>query len=105
MKKNVQRVSTGAEAVNSVQVENTSNTTPAKWLSAVSTNGVKLITTQSICVITGKRGRLSDIKSQDRKLQITGYMVLRFSGSEIISDLKQCEEDILAAVKRRRQGE
>lgn len=43
-------------------------------------------------------------KTQDRKLQIKGYMVLRFSGSEIISDIKQCEEDILAAIKQRKSG-
>lgn len=43
-------------------------------------------------------------KTQDRKLQINGYMVLRFSGSEIISDLRLCEEDILSAIARRRSS-
>lgn len=46
--------------------------------------------------------RIISDKTQDRKLQLNGYMVLRFSGSEIISDLLQCEEDILAAIKTSR---
>lgn len=40
-------------------------------------------------------------KVQDRRLQISGYMVLRFSGSEILGDLLLCEQDILDAIKSR----
>lgn len=40
-------------------------------------------------------------KVQDRKLQIMGYMVLRFSGSEILGDILLCEQDILDAIKSR----
>lgn len=40
-------------------------------------------------------------KVQDRKLQINGYMVLRFSGSEILGNIALCEQDILAAIKTR----
>lgn len=40
-------------------------------------------------------------KVQDRKLQIKGYMVLRFSGSEILGDIALCEQDILAAIQTR----
>lgn len=40
-------------------------------------------------------------KVQDRRLQISGYMVLRFSGSEILGNLLLCEQDILDAIKSR----
>ncbi|MBU1109620.1 MAG: endonuclease domain-containing protein [Candidatus Riflebacteria bacterium] len=44
-------------------------------------------------------------KVQDRKLQIKGYMVLRFSGSEILGNQALCEEDILQAIKARSKNQ
>lgn len=45
--------------------------------------------------------RIIKDKAQDRTFQLKGYIVLRFSGSEIISQIDDCEKEILTAINIR----
>lgn len=48
--------------------------------------------------------RIMNDKTQDRELKIKGYLVLRFTGSEIFGDVKKCVKQILEAIEARKSG-